>query len=58
MDSFLTLRDGRKLSYRRVSGKKTVEIVFMHGTLSDKNASKSLFLQEYCKKKRFFFHGV
>lgn len=55
MDSFLTLRDGRKLSYRRVSGKKTVEIVFMHGTLSDKNASKSLFLQEYCKKNDFSF---
>lgn len=55
MDSFLTLRDGRKLSYRRVSGKKPVEIVFMHGTLSDKNASKSLFLQEYCQKNDFSF---
>lgn len=55
MDAFLTLKDRRRLSYRRVSGDKPLEIVFMHGTLSDKNASKSLFLQEYCQKKGFSF---
>ncbi|MBR4127204.1 MAG: alpha/beta hydrolase [Alphaproteobacteria bacterium] len=50
MDDFLDLKDGKRLSFRHVSGKKTVEILFMHGTLSDKNASKSLFLQEFCEK--------
>ena len=50
MDDFLDLKDGKRLSFRRISGGKPAEILFMHGTLSDKNASKSLFLQEFCKK--------
>ena len=50
MDKFLSLQNGGKLSFRHISGKKETEVLFMHGTLSDKNASKSLFLEELCKK--------
>ena len=52
MDEYLSLKNGGKLSFRHNTGKKSVEIVFMHGTLSDKNASKSLFLEEFCAKNQ------
>lgn len=50
MTELLPLKNGDSLSLRRVSGKQPLEIVFMHGTLSDKNASKSLFLEDFCRK--------
>ncbi|MBO4521523.1 MAG: alpha/beta hydrolase [Alphaproteobacteria bacterium] len=50
MNETLLLENGGKLSFRRNVGSKETEIVFMHGTLSDKNASKSLFLEDLCKK--------
>ena len=43
----LTLDGGRVISCRYVDGNAPC-IVFLHGTLSDKNASKSLFLQTFC----------
>ncbi len=49
MDKRLTLKNDMYLSVRHNDGKKPFEILFMHGTLSDKNASKSLFLEEFCK---------
>jgi len=50
MSEQLILENGDCLSLRHVDGKQPHEIVFMHGTLSDKNASKSLFLEEFCRK--------
>ncbi len=50
MSEQLILENGNCLSLRHVDGKQPLEIVFMHGTLSDKNASKSLFLEEFCRK--------
>lgn len=50
MTAQLTLKNGDRLSLRRISGKQPFEIVFMHGTLSDKNASKSLFLEDFCRR--------
>ena len=65
MDEFLTLENGEKISFRHNPGQKGTEIVFMHGTLSDKNASKSLFLEDFCKKNNigytafdFIGHGA
>lgn len=55
MDDILSLQNGGFLSYRRNAGSKPVEIVFMHGTLSDKNASKSLFLEDFCRKNEIGF---
>lgn len=55
MESILELSDGRHLSYRFNQGKKDLTVVFMHGTLSDKNATKSLFLEEFCKEKDISF---
>ncbi len=48
--NILTLPDNSFLSFRHITGKKPFEILFMHGTLSDKNASKSLFLEDFCKR--------
>lgn len=50
MSEQLMLKNGNCLSLRHIDGKKPFEIVFMHGTLSDKNASKSLFLEDFCRK--------
>ncbi|MCQ2914953.1 MAG: alpha/beta hydrolase [Alphaproteobacteria bacterium] len=50
MESFLTLDSSTKISYKYFEGKKDICVVFMHGTLSDKNSSKSLFLEECCHK--------
>ena len=50
MSEQLMLKNGDCLSLRHIDGKKPFEIVFMHGTLSDKNASKSLFLEDFCRK--------
>lgn len=55
MEGILETADGQRLSYRRVEGKKGLNVVFMHGTLSDKNASKSLFLEEFCKEAGLSF---
>lgn len=55
MEGILKLKDGGHLSYRRIEGNKKTGILFMHGTLSDKNASKSLFLQDVCKKNGWSF---
>lgn len=52
MNDFLSLKEGGRLSFRRNIGQKQTEIVFMHGTLSDKNASKSLFLEEFCNRNQ------
>ena len=52
MDDFISLKNGDRLSFRHNAGQKQTEIVFMHGTLSDKNASKSLFLEEVCRKNK------
>lgn len=49
MEGFLETSNGR-LSYRHIEGKKDLNVVFMHGTLSDKNASKSLFLEQTCRE--------
>lgn len=43
--------EGGELSYRHVPGTKDMNVLFLHGTLSDKNASKSLFLQEFCAQE-------
>lgn len=51
MEQTLTLKNGGVLSCRRVKGRLPVDVVFMHGTLSDKNASKSLFLQNVCERR-------
>lgn len=48
MDAVLQLKDGKHLAYRHIPGSKNINVVFMHGTLSDKNASKSLFLEQVC----------
>ena len=50
MSEQLMLKNGDWLSLRHIDGKKPFEIIFMHGTLSDKNASKSLFLEDFCRK--------
>ena len=50
MSEQLILKNGDCLSLRHIDGQKPLEVVFMHGTLSDKNASKSLFLEDFCKK--------
>lgn len=55
MDDILSLPDGGTLSYRHCGGRKDVGVLFMHGTLSDKNASKSLFLEELCRKNEIGF---
>ena len=55
MSDFLLLKEGEKLSFRRKIGRGKTEIVFMHGTLSDKNASKSLFLEDFCKKNQISY---
>ena len=47
IETSVTLDNGRIISCRYVKGNEPC-VVFMHGTLSDKNASKSLFLQNYC----------
>ncbi len=52
MDDFLFLQNDQKLSFRHVPGQKETEVLFMHGTLSDKNASKSLFLEDFCKRNQ------
>ena len=49
MEGFLETSNGR-LSYRHIEGKTNLNVVFMHGTLSDKNASKSLFLEQTCRE--------
>lgn len=41
---------GRLISCRYVEGNDPC-VVFMHGTLSDKNSSKSLFLQTFCMER-------
>lgn len=51
MDQTVDLKDGRSLSCRSVKGRLPLDVVFMHGTLSDKNASKSLFLQDVCERR-------
>ncbi len=63
MEDRLTVENG-ELSYRHISGPKGMNVLFLHGTLSDKNASKSLFLQEFCAREGlsytafdFFGHG-
>lgn len=55
MNEFLSLKNGGKLSFRRYAGQGKTEIVFMHGTLSDKNASKSLFLEEFCRNRHISY---
>lgn len=55
MDSFLKTEQGKKISYRYLVGKKGFTFLFMHGTLSDKNASKSFFIEDYCKKNELGF---
>lgn len=50
MSEQLMLKNGDCLSLRHIDGKKPFEIIFMHGTLSDKNASKSLFLEDFAAK--------
>ena len=64
MDSFITTPSGNRISYRHIKAGKNFGLVFMHGTLSDKNAAKSKFLEDFCKKQRisytafdFFGHG-
>ena len=64
MTDQLILKNGAFLSFRHTDGSQPFEIVFMHGTLSDKNASKSLFLESFCKQNDigftafdFFGHG-
>lgn len=42
------------LSCRYVAGKSPC-VLFLHGTLSDKNASKSLFLQQWCAEKGYAY---
>lgn len=55
MEGILETEGGQRLSYRRIDGKKDLTVVFMHGTLSDKNASKSLFLEEFCREAGLSF---
>ena len=55
MTDILLCKNGRKLSFSRTEGKKEIEVVFMHGTLSDKNASKSLFLKELCRENQIAY---
>ena len=50
MTEQLILKNGDFLSLRHRDGKNPFEIIFMHGTLSDKNASKSLFLEDFCRR--------
>lgn len=52
MEDILSFGNEKKISFRHIAGEKPFEIVFMHGTLSDKNASKSLFLEEFCRKNK------
>ena len=51
MEGILELSDGKQLSYRFNHGNAEPTVVFMHGTLSDKNGTKSLFLEQYCEKR-------
>ena len=51
MESILELSDGKRLSYRFNNGSGEPTVVFMHGTLSDKNGTKSLFLEKFCEEK-------
>lgn len=50
MEALLTDKNGWKLSYKHVQGSKKINVLFLHGTLSDKNATKSTFLEDFCKK--------
>ena len=52
MSEVLILDNNQQISYCRKEGKRRVEVLFMHGTLSDKNASKSLFLKDFCEKNQ------
>lgn len=51
MESILECSGGQHLSYRHNHGKKDLTLVFMHGTMSDKNTDKSLFLEKLCKEQ-------
>ena len=51
MDQTVDLKDGRSLTCRRVTGRLPLDGVFMHGTLSDKNAATSLFLPDVCARR-------
>lgn len=55
MENTLELDDGGFLSYRYNHGGRSKTVLFMHGTLSDKNSTKSLFLEEYCKDNDLSF---
>ena len=50
MESILELSDGKQLSYRFNNGSKGPTVVFMHGSLSDKNGAKSLMLEKLCEE--------
>lgn len=52
MNDVLYLNENQHISYCRKEGNKDVEVLFMHGTLSDKNASKSLFLKDFCERNQ------
>ena len=52
MSEVLILDNNQQISYCRKEGKRGLEVLFMHGTLSDKNASKSLFLKDFCEKNQ------
>lgn len=55
MEGILETKTGARLAYRHVPAGKEVNVVFMHGTLSDKNASKSVFLERVCAQNGWSF---
>ena len=55
MENTLELDDGGFLSYRHNHGNRAETVLFLHGTLSDKDSTKSLFLEEYCKERDLSF---
>lgn len=54
MDLFLNYSN-KKISYHYCKNSGKYAIVFMHGTLSDKNSSKANYLECFCKEYNFSF---
>lgn len=54
MDSFFKYLD-KKISYHYCKNDGEFVVVFMHGTLSDKNSSKAIFLENFCQENNISF---
>ncbi|MCQ2965222.1 MAG: alpha/beta hydrolase [Alphaproteobacteria bacterium] len=54
MDDFLQFSD-KKISYHYNENGGDFTVVFMHGTLSDKNSTKAFFLENFCQENNISF---